>query len=60
MTVIIAVTQLIGEVITAVTSAADAVMTGLPFSTETYRVRQDLEFWSFFQKRCIESGDLLN
>ncbi len=42
VTVVIAVTLLIRGVITAVTSTADAVMTGLTFSREIYRVREVL------------------
>ena len=49
VTVIIAVTQLICGVIAAVTSTADAVMTGLTFSREMFRVREDFGFWDDFQ-----------
>ena len=48
-TVIIAVTQLVRGVFTAVTSTADAVMTGLTFSRKKGRVREDVGFGEDFK-----------
>ena len=58
VTVIIAVTRIICGVITAVTSTADAVMTGLTFSRGNYGVRNDLGIGEDFQEKFIELGGM--